>query len=81
MKVDSMCCQNFCGVKICIILSQFFSKILNYENLKFSFWKKQQMGKQRDDGSKSVTQQVQSRGIDVKKSDKFSSEYNLSLLF
>ena len=39
------------------------------------------MGKQRDDGSQSVTQQVQSRGIDVKKSDKFSSEYNLSLLF
>ena len=81
MKVDSICCQNFCGVKICIILSQFFPKILNYENLKFSFWKKQQMDKQRDDGSESVTQQVQSRDIDVKKSDKFSSEYNLSLLF
>ena len=39
------------------------------------------MGKQRDEGSESVTQQVQSRDIDVKKSDKFSSEYNLSLLF
>ena len=39
------------------------------------------MGKQRDEGSESVTEQVQSRDIDVKKSGKFSSEYNLSLLF
>ena len=49
--------------------------------LKIFILEKQQMGKQRDEGSESVTQQVQSRDIDVKKSDKFSSEYNLSLLF
>ena len=34
------------------------------------------MDKQRDDGSESVTQQVQRRDIDVKKCDKFSSEYS-----
>ena len=51
------------------------------KTLNFHFEKKQQMGKQRDEGFESVTQQVQSRDIDVKKSDKFSSEYNLSLLF
>ena len=39
------------------------------------------MAKQRDEGSDSVTQQVESKDIDTKKSNKFSSGYNLSLLF
>ena len=68
-------------VKICINPNQFFSKILNYQNLKFSFWKEQQMVKQRNEESDSVTQQGQSRDIYLKKSNKFTFRYNLSILF